>query len=346
MKIVSLIIFFISISCIYTVYGNNQSIDESRFVRIAGKDHWISIRGENRANPVILVLHGGPGSVLSPYSDSLFKQWYKDFVIVNWDQRGAGKTFGKNAPDTLAEDYFLKEPLVFKQMLKDGLELTKYITRYLDKKQLIVLGGSWGSLLGLRMVQESPSLFSAYVSSAQVVSFPKNYDYAYRYLLKETEQTQAKEVAEKLKELGPPPYSSPKQLGQFLRLLRHWERRSVQPVTAHFWSMNPDYDTPKDQKHRFMGDDYSFLYFSGHEKLGIRPLAMHIDFSKMNPSFKVPLYFVSGEFDILTSIDVLKPWFERIEAPDKELYIVKGAGHDWSPSILQKQLSIVKKLRQ
>ena len=76
---------------------NKGRIIEERFIKINGIDQWVSIKG-NRSKPVILFLHGGPGSPLSPYNDAIYGDWEKDFIIVQWDQRGTGKTYGRNAP--------------------------------------------------------------------------------------------------------------------------------------------------------------------------------------------------------------------------------------------------------
>src|ERR1700748_789025 len=76
-----------------------NAIDELCYVSIGGIAQWVAIQGEDRANPVILYLHGGPGEAQSPFLDQ-FKPWLADFTVVNWDQRGAGKTYEKNGDAT------------------------------------------------------------------------------------------------------------------------------------------------------------------------------------------------------------------------------------------------------
>ncbi len=74
---------------------NAQGIVEERFVRIGAIEQWISIRGEDRNNPVLLVLHGGPGSCYSIFTSHL-RPWEKHFTVVQWDQRGGGENIQTN----------------------------------------------------------------------------------------------------------------------------------------------------------------------------------------------------------------------------------------------------------
>src|SRR6266851_1301855 len=128
-----------------------SSIDEAMYVSIGGIEQWIQIRGEDRANPVLLILHGGPGGSwrhLTP----LFLDWEKQFAIVQWDQRGAGKTLestGAGIASTMSVD----------RMAADGIEVAEFLRKHLHKDKVILLGHSWGSILGIRMAKARPDLF-------------------------------------------------------------------------------------------------------------------------------------------------------------------------------------------
>ena len=90
------------------------------FVLIGGIDQWLTIDGSRCDKPVVLFLHGGPGNPLSPFSRSLYGSWSKDFTIVQWDQRGAGMTFGRN-PGTA------NTTLTMDRMAADGIEVAEEI---------------------------------------------------------------------------------------------------------------------------------------------------------------------------------------------------------------------------
>src|SRR6266540_6169595 len=76
--------------------NSEKGIDEATFVTIGGIEQWVTIRGWDRDNPVLLFLHGGPGDVTNPWSFALFAPWEEHFTVVQWDQRGAGRTLRKN----------------------------------------------------------------------------------------------------------------------------------------------------------------------------------------------------------------------------------------------------------
>src|SRR3954470_4094286 len=125
-------------------------IDERGYVPIGGIDQWVAIQGENRANPVILYLHGGPGEAQSPFLDT-FKPWQRDFTVVNWDQRGAGKTYEKNGQAAMPA-------FNLDRVVEDAVELAEHARKKLGKRKLILVGQSAGSLLGLKVAQRRPDL--------------------------------------------------------------------------------------------------------------------------------------------------------------------------------------------
>lgn len=153
-----------------------ERVEEEMFVRIGGIEQWITIKGDNRKNPVVLFLHGGPGDALSPFADSMFAGWEKDFTLVQWDQRGAGRTYGKSGPA-------IEPTMTVERMRDDGIEVARFLAKHLDKKKIIIVGGSWGSILGIHMAHARPDLFYAYVGSAQMVNMRKNQSASYARVL-------------------------------------------------------------------------------------------------------------------------------------------------------------------
>src|SRR6185503_13119198 len=99
---------------------NARPINDVGYVSIGGIDQWVAIQGGDRANPVILYLHGGPGEAQSPFLD-MFKPWLADFTVVNWDQRGAGKTYEKNGDAT--------PDVTLDREVADAIALTEYVLK-------------------------------------------------------------------------------------------------------------------------------------------------------------------------------------------------------------------------
>ena len=136
-------------------------IDEQGFVSIGGIDQWIAIQGSDTQNPAILYLHGGPGEAQSPFLKD-FEPWLKDFTVVNWDQRGAGKTYEKNGASMSS--------FTLDRLVEDAVLVSEYARQKLGKKKLILVGQSAGSMIGLLVAKRRPDLFYAYVGTAQLVN--------------------------------------------------------------------------------------------------------------------------------------------------------------------------------
>ncbi len=341
MKISYLSILFFFLTTSYLI-AQNESINEEKFISIGGIEQWITIKGDDKTKPAILFLHGGPGSTLSQFENNIYGGWEKDFVLINWDQRGAGKTYGRNTPFEINEEYYVKNPLKVEQMTKDGIELTKYILDYLDKQKVILVGTSWGSILGMLMILDSPELFDAYVGHSQVVNFSKNINYAYKKVYELAISTEDNISLEILNTLGDPPYDNARSYGQLLRIIKKYERDNSIPAPDSWWKIASQYDNEKDSKARYDGDDYSFINFVGHEKLGIESMVSAIDFDKDGLVIEIPVYLIQGEQDILTSKMITKPYFDKIKAPKKEYFLVPDAAHGHNQPIVDKQLEVVK----
>ncbi|MBN7813706.1 alpha/beta hydrolase [Algoriphagus sp. H41] len=341
MKVLNLTILFFILNSTY-INAQDKSINEERFVSIGGIEQWITIKGEDKSKPVILFLHGGPGSTMSQFENNIYGRWEDEFVLVHWDQRGAGKTYGRNFPSDVDEEFYVENPLKVEQMAKDGIELTKYILEYLDKQKVILVGTSWGSVLGMKMALKCPELFHLYIGHSQVVNFSKNISYAYK---KTNELAISKKddiSIELLNTLGKPPYDNARSYGQLLRIIKKYEGENSIPAPESWWKIAPKYDNEKDSKARYDGDDYSFINFVGHEKLGIPSMVSDIDFERDGLVVNIPVYLIQGEQDILTSKEVTEPYYNKIKAPKKEYFLVPGAAHGLNKSVVDMQYQVIK----
>jgi pimeloyl-ACP methyl ester carboxylesterase len=339
-------IFLLLFQVTFKIFAQNTSIEEGRYVNLGGIEQWITIKGDNIENPVILFIHGGPGSVMSPYSDNIYGKWKAEYVLVNWDQRGAGRTFGRNAPHEITENYWIENNLSIDKMVKDGIELTEYLTKYLNKQKVILMGTSWGSILGTRMAMARPDLFFAYLGNSQFVNFNENHNDAYDSVLELAKESGDTISVQQLNLLGKPPYKSARNFGQMIRIVKKYEQKNVTPAPVAWWKIDPEYDNETDNNNRYNGDDYSFLYFAGDEKLGIKSMAKDINFNQDAVEFKIPVYLIQGEKDLLTGSKISKAYFDKISAPDKEYYLIPNTGHGQNQSIVDIQYQILKEKLQ
>jgi len=140
----------------------DNGIERLEKVRIGGIDQWVSIRGNDARNPVLLMLHGGPGWVAMPTSWYFQRGWEEYFTVVQWDQRGAGKTFASNNPAQLAPT------MTRERMVADSLEMVAWLRHEFGKQKIFVLGHSWGSYLGLEVAKQRPQWLHAYIGMGQI----------------------------------------------------------------------------------------------------------------------------------------------------------------------------------
>ena len=182
-------------------------------IELDGVKQWILIRSHNVDNPLLLFLHGGPGSAEMGFAHKYERKLEEHFIFVNWDQRGAGKSFSKRIP---------KESMNIEQFVSDAHELTLDLMKRFKKEKIILAGHSWGSVLGVLLVQRYPELFSAYVGISQVTNLTDNEKVSYQYTLYEAKKRLNKKAEKELLKLQPPYFSDIRQLNK----QRKWLNKS------------------------------------------------------------------------------------------------------------------------
>ena len=307
-------------------------LDEKGFVRVGGIEQWVTVKGDSCANPVILFLSGGPGNPLSPYSDALYGAWAKDFTIVQWDQRGAGMTYGRNppAPDTM---------LTLKQMSEDGAELAAYLAQRYGKKKVILWGSSWGSILGVHMVKAHPELYYAYLGTSQLVSYRENQAASYAKLMTVVRGADDKAALALLEGVGAPPWTDPRSFGKVRRVIRKYEAKVSTPPPESWWKPAADYAGAKAQADYEAGEDYSFISFVGMKGDG---MFSQLDLPKLGTNFAIPMFFVEGVQDLLATPDVAQRYYQSLKAPQKDLVLLAHAGHDPNQDVIDAEYKLLK----
>jgi pimeloyl-ACP methyl ester carboxylesterase len=308
-----------------------QPLDEKGYVRIGGIEQWITIKGSRCANPVILFLHGGPGNPNSPFAASMYASWEKDFTIVQWDQRAAGMTFGRNKP---RDD----ERLTIEQMRDDGLAVAAYLQHHLAQRKIILMGSSWSSILGVHMIRAGPELFYAYIGSSHIVGSRENQATTYTRLLAMAREAGDKDSIGKLEAVGTPPWINPRNSGIVRRVVYKYEAMHTDPPPKS-WTIAPEYASAKAQADYEGGEDYSYIQFVGMKGDG---MYAGVDLPKLGTTFSIPFYMVQGEQDLLTLPDVSRRYFDSIHAPRKEFVSIPRAGHDPNQAMLDAQFRILK----
>src|SRR3546814_272251 len=178
-------------------------IQETCKARIGGIDQWINVRGQDRDNPVILFIHGGPASPLMPTTWEFQRPLEEYFTVVNYDQRGAGKTFLANDPDAVADTLHIE------RYVDDAIEIAEHVRARLGKDKLIVMAHSWGTVVGMGAALERPDLFHAYVGIGQVINVRDNERISFEYGLAQAREHGNAEAIAELESIAPYPGDQP-----------------------------------------------------------------------------------------------------------------------------------------
>ena len=298
------------------VSGTAQPIHEQAYVPIGGIDQWIEIAGADHHNPTILVLHGGPGSTWDPLT-GVFADWEKHFTMVYWSQRGAGKTYRKTGPS-------IASTMTIDRMVDDGIEVAEFFRRHLDKDKIILLGHSWGTVLGITMVQKRPAQFSAYVGTGQLVNVLKDERTGHQTVLQRARLAGRLDAVSELETLGEPPYDDINKMV----VERKWADIFDTPSDAAFnakWK-NPASFTESDNKERIQAWLFSNLIMWGQKRQD-GPL-MAVDFTTSAITFQIPMIFIQGGDDHITPIALVEDYVRQITAPRKVLVRLPGGGHN------------------
>lgn len=291
----------------------DPAIVEEGFVPIGGIEQWISVRGDNRANPVIVVLHGGPGEAQTPL-EALYGGWEKKFTVVQWDQRGAGKTFGRNGKST--------PDMTPDRLVQDGIEVAEYARQRLDKNKVILLGHSWGAFLGVNIIKKRPDLFYAFVGTGQVVNWAHTMTAQYLYAMKRAETEGNDEALKELREIGPPPYG----MGSKSFFTAHkWTNHYLCNSDTKYLQKQLDMVrsapgfSPQDVRDWIAGGQFSI-------PLLFRNLAIDLP-ATQGYKMPVPFFIIQGREDHITPTELAEQYFRRIHAPRKKMVLINGAGH-------------------
>lgn len=315
--------------------AGKRTLNHEGYVRIGGIEQWVVVRGEDCGNPVILWVHGGPGNPSTPFTNSPYRAWEKEFTIVQWDQRGAGRTYARNPIDPETAE----QVLTIEGMAKDGAEVAQWAANYLKKPKLILVGGSWGSALGVHIAQSRPDLFAAYLGTGQLVKRSENDEWSYRKTLGLARAAGDTKTVAMLEGLGAPPWTNPRAPGMMRRATRIYEAKTTAPTPASWFEHGGAYATKQAQADYTNGEDFSWLQFVGMKGNGMQAT---LDVTKLGFDFPMPVFLVQGEEDLVTVPEVARRYFDQIKAPKKEYFLLPGVGHDPNPPMVEAQFRILK----
>lgn len=296
-----------------TIPGSIATLEK---VNLNGSEQWISIRGRDADKPVLLFLAGGPGGSQLVTERRALGGLEDHFVVVNWEQPGAGKSFASVDHASLTPERYVT----------DGIELVNVLRERFGEEKVYVLGDSWGSVLGIWLIQRNPELFHAFIGTGQMVAFLETDLMCYDFALNQAQARGDTQKVEQLKKQGPPPY-----YGRGTAM----KETSFLMETFNYMNANPNitddgFNTFQD----LAGPEYG-LYDKVNWLRGVLetmdtvyPQLWDVDLREQATQLQVPVYFLIGRHDVNASPALTEDYFERLDVPHKELIWFERSGHN------------------
>jgi pimeloyl-ACP methyl ester carboxylesterase len=291
-----------------------NGVNQAKYINVNGAQEWITIRGDDRNNPVILFLHGGPAEANSSFAE-IYLPYEKDYVFVQWDQPGAGMTYikaGNNQPE-----------LTLDRMANDGIAVADYARNELHQPKVILIGQDWGGVLGIRMIEKRPDLFEAFVGTGQIVGMQATQEVQFQYALSHATASHDEKMLVALKQVGPPPYRTLERYGQFQDCCRNpfWAADDVAGINRlrGLLVVTPSLS---------ISQAYGWYKALRTNEVKLDAMLMNMkDLRETDTKLSVPVFFIQGADDNVTPTSVVADYVSKIQAPMKKLDTVPGAGH-------------------
>jgi pimeloyl-ACP methyl ester carboxylesterase len=288
-------------------------------VRLGGVDQWLVIRGRNLHDPVLLFLSGGPGGSELGRVLHFNQALENNFVVVVWEQRGCGKSYPAINP---------KSALTVDQYVSDVIELTNMLRTRFDQDKIYLMGHSWGTIIGVRAVQERPDLYHAYIGAGQMVNVSETDETIYRMLLQHAKENGDVAYAQELTGLGAPPYSGSNPIMQYKQVLgREYGIFEEPNIKSEAYKRDGDLMGQAFIPEYGWLDRVGFILGAMNTFNVVYPQLQDFDFRRDALDFQVPVYFILGRHDINATYWLAEEYFQMLRAPSKELYIFEDSGH-------------------
>ncbi|MFA7637266.1 MAG: alpha/beta hydrolase [Monoglobales bacterium] len=292
-----------------------DSIAEMIKLDLNGRKQWISIRGWNKNAPVLLFLAGGPGGTQMAAVRHELSEMEKYFVVVNWDQPGSGKSYyAEKIKNITAQTY-----------VEDGYALTEYLKERFSQEKIYIVGESWGSALGIFLIDKFPQSYHAFVGTGQMIDFEQTERIDYAKAMEIAERKGDTAIIKKLKANGVPPYYGKDVTWKSAVYLNYLSAYMANNPEIH----NPGYNTFRD----IASSEYGMLdkinFFRGIIKTfnHVYQQLYSIDLRKDYTKLDVPVYFFLGRHDVNAPTELVEEYTNILEAPAKDIVWFEHSGH-------------------
>lgn len=309
----------------------SNSIAELRQVELNGHKEWISIRGKDSRNPVLLFLAGGPGGTQIAAARYSLEELEEHFVVVNWDQPGSGKSYNAVPKNELTVDTYIN----------DGIALTDLLRKRFGTEKIYLMGESWGSALGIFLADAAPEKYYAFIGTGQMVDFKETEITDYNKVLELAKANGDENTVQKLVTNGLPPYYGDDvtwKSAVYLNYLSDYMEKDPEITNSGYHTLRdmlaPEYCILDSVNYlRGVFDTFNHVY----------PQLYDTDLREKYTKLKIPVYFFVGRHDVNAPIALTQEYYDCLQTPKKELVWFEHSGH--SPWINENKLFVDEAVR-
>ena len=312
------------------------SISTIEKVMLGGQEQYLIIRAADSTKPVMLYLHGGPGSPEFAFMNNTNRAIENDFVMVYWEQRGAGKSYSKNIPI---------ESMNLSQFISDTRELSELLALRFKQNKIYIMGHSWGSFLGILTAYEHPELFHAYFGVGQVCYQYKGEQISFEWAKEQADKSNNEDAIEALSEIDFPDSLANSDIWMdFLMVERNYVTQFGGGVLHDINGMWPVIKMVLNAKEYTFSEKINFMPASLYSIKYLWPDVINTNLFNDIDSMQVPVYIFQGIYDYQTPTSIAKEFFDQLKAPQKEFFIFENSAHSPVMEEVEKFNAIVREI--
>lgn len=285
---------------------------------LGGARQVVNVRGADRENPILLFIHGGPGAVEMPIAWTFQRPWEDYFTVVQWDQRGAGRSYLLNDPATLAPT------MTFDRYRDDAIELIEALRKRYGKRKVVVLGHSWGTAVGLAVAAKRPDLLHAYIGMGQIIDWRENERAGMAWTLAQARAKGDQDAVKGVEALAPYPDGDRFTIQQ----ADEWRKYAIRygSLAAYRKDANFYLRAPRLSPEYSAADRKAWIDGSLFTVTTLWPRLADVSFMKLR-RVETPVILFLGRHDTTTDSKLAADWAARLSAPRKQVVWFEHSAH-------------------
>lgn len=311
------------------------SISEKLWIEVNGMEQGMFIRGENPENPVILYLHGGPGTPLLPFISHLEKseRLEKYFTVCYWNQRGSGMSYNRSIP---------LETMTIEQMVDDTRQVAEYLKSRFKQERIYLMGQSWGTYLGVKTIEKYPENYLTYIGIGQISHQTESERLAYKYMLQKAREIGDKKATEKLEAYNPDAETFPDN--EYLIKVRTAILNKYGIGMMHEGAVIDKMKCLVTFKGYTFSEKINFLRGADFSIKHLFQTVLDDNLFESSPAFEIPFYVLQGAFDYQVSSSLAKEYLDTVKAPKKEFFTFSHSAHAPNMEEPEKFVQIIRRI--